>query len=179
MFEIRVFMEDAQNTDRFRYARRPSRFLQLSGDCLVFAGLLAAIPHFATPGPGGIAWNVSPLLIMLLIAAGLSLTFVRSKLHISPDGDELVESRTVLGTTLSEKRTKAKFNSVVVERDWDVNQPEIGVQYIVKLVGPRTIFYVDEVTHLSQADQLAEDLARALNLSIVKEGYFPARFVQK
>jgi hypothetical protein len=169
-------MENEQNADRFSYTRRPSRFLQLSGDCLVFAGLLAAIPHFATPGAGGIAWNVSPLLIMLLIAAGVSLIFVRSKLHISPDGNELVESRTVLGMTLSEKRSKVEFNSVVVERDWDVDQPEFGVQYIVKLVGPRTIFYVDEITYFRRAEEVAEDLAKALNLSIVKEGCFPARF---
>lgn len=167
-------MENTQNADRFRYTRRPDPLSYFGGKCFVFAAIVTPLFVIAAPS-ATLAWQLTPVAAVMLVLGLMSMT-MRSRVCIPAVRDELIVGICMFGLALEEKRMKAEFNSVVVERDWDVNQPESSVQYIVKLVGPRTIFYVDEVPYLSQADKLAEDLAKASNLSIMKEGYFPARF---
>ncbi|HEY3323884.1 MAG TPA: hypothetical protein VGP72_25755 [Planctomycetota bacterium] len=99
----------------------------------------------------------------------------RESLVVAADRSTLTEVLTVFWPIYSRTRSLSLFNEVKLTKDVAVSE-EDSVPYglfTVKLIGPRTIFLVEQTRSYEAAKQLAQHLSDCLNFSLVEDCAYP------
>lgn len=141
------------------------------GAVVIFGSIL-----LATSIKAQFSWvSVASAVILLLITI-VMLAF-RCTFQVSADRTALIQTQSLFSIVLARREILLHCKNVLLQSDARLDdERELRGYFIVKLVGPRQIIFVEESTNPEHARKTAADFAEALNLTIIEEKIHPYTF---